>query len=77
MTPAELKSARHALGLSAEAFARLMDVSSGRTVRGWVAGERNGRPADIPGPVQVLTRALMESAAVRAYFGLELRQAAE
>lgn len=70
MTPAELKSARHALGLSAEGFARLMGVSSGRTVRGWEAGERNGKPADIPGPVKVLTRALVESPDVRRYFGL-------
>lgn len=65
MTPAELKSARHALGLSAEGFARLVRVESGRTVRRWEAGER-----DIPGPVQVITGALLESAAVREHFGL-------
>lgn len=49
MTPAELKSKRHALGLSAEGFARLVRVQSGRTVRKWEAGDR-----DIPGPVQVI-----------------------
>lgn len=63
MTPADLKAARHALGLSAEGFAKLMGVESGRTVRRWEAGER-----DIPGPVQILTKALVESAAVRKYF---------
>ena len=49
MTPNELKAARHALGLSAEGFARLVRVESGRTVRRWESGER-----DIPGPVIVL-----------------------
>lgn len=49
MTPAELKANRHALGLSAEGFARLVRVQSGRTVRKWEAGDR-----DIPGPVTAL-----------------------
>lgn len=67
MTPAELKSARKALGLSAEGFARFVRVQSGRTVFRWEAGER-----DIPGPVIVLVRAAMESPEVRQYFGLSL-----
>lgn len=67
MTGAELKSARHALGLSAEGFARLVGVESGRTVRRWESGER-----DVPGPVVILTTALMESAAVRRHFGLRI-----
>jgi|HigsolmetaAR203D_1030402.scaffolds.fasta_scaffold15358_3 Predicted transcriptional regulator len=67
MTPAELKAARHALGLSAEGFARWVNVQSGRTVRRWEAGDR-----DIPGPVAVLVRAAMASRAVRAHFGLSL-----
>lgn len=49
MTPEELKSKRHALGLSAEGFARMVRVQSGRTVRKWEAGDR-----DIPGPVEVI-----------------------
>jgi len=49
MTPAELKSKRHALGLSAEGFARAVRVQSGRTVRKWEAGQR-----DIPGPITVV-----------------------
>lgn len=67
MKPADLKSARHALGLSAGGFASLVNVSDGRTVRRWEAGER-----DIPGPVVVLTKALMTSREVRRYFGLSL-----
>lgn len=67
MTPADLKSARHALGLSAEKFARLVRVESGRTVRRWEAGDR-----DIPGPVIVLVCAIMSSRAVRRHFGLAL-----
>lgn len=49
MTPAELKSIRQSLGLSAEAFARLLRIQSGRTVRRWEAGD-----SDIPGPVEVI-----------------------
>lgn len=63
MTPDGLREVRTALGLSAEGFARLMRVESGRTVRRWEAGER-----DIPGPVEVLASALMESRSVRRYF---------
>jgi DNA-binding transcriptional regulator YiaG len=68
MTPADFKSARHALGLSAEGFAKLVRVQSGRTVRRWESGD-----SDIPGPVTVLLTAALESAAVRNYFGLTLR----
>jgi DNA-binding transcriptional regulator YiaG len=67
MTPAELKSARKALGLTAEGFARLVHVESGRTVRRWEAGDR-----DIPGPVIVLTKAILDSGPVRRYFGLTI-----
>lgn len=67
MTPEELKLARHALGLSAEGFASFVGVQGGRTVRKWEAGDR-----DIPGPVVVLTKACMESAAVREHFGLTI-----
>lgn len=62
MTPAELKQARHALGLSAEGMARMVRVASGRTVRRWEDGSQ-----DIPGPVQVLIEAAMSSPAVRRY----------
>lgn len=49
MTPADLKSARKALGLSQAEFARAVGVASDRTVRKWEDGER-----DIPGPVAVI-----------------------
>ena len=39
----------------------------GRTVRRWESGER-----DIPGPVTVIVRALMDSRAVRRHFGLSI-----
>ncbi|TXI08752.1 MAG: hypothetical protein E6Q76_06785 [Rhizobium sp.] len=67
MTPGDLKAARHALGLSAEALAKWVGVSDGRTVRRWEAGDR-----DIPGPVQVLVNAALESRAVRRHFGFSL-----
>lgn len=67
MTPTQLKAARHVFGLSAEGFARLVRVESGRTVRRWESGERG-----IPGPVIVLVTALQESQAVRRYFGVQL-----
>jgi DNA-binding transcriptional regulator YiaG len=65
VTPADLKSARTALGLSAEGFARLVRVESGRTVRRWEAGER-----DIPGPVQVLVDLLLALPAARGRCGV-------
>ncbi len=67
MTPSDLKSARHALGLSAEGFARLVRVESGRTVRRWEAGD-----SDIPGPVAVLVEAILADEAVRNHFGVKL-----
>lgn len=67
MTPEELKTARHALGLSAEGFAKWVNVADGRAVRRWEAGDR-----DIPGPVKVLVKAALESRAVRRHFGLSL-----
>jgi DNA-binding transcriptional regulator YiaG len=60
MTPADLKEARHKLGLSAEGFARLVRVESGRTVRRWESGER-----DIPGPVLVILDLIEAIPAVR------------
>jgi transcriptional regulator with XRE-family HTH domain len=48
-TPEALKEARAALGLSADALARIVRVEDGRTVRRWEAGER-----EIPGPVIVI-----------------------
>lgn len=69
MTPDELHEAHRRLGLSAAAAARLFEVSDGRTVRRWWSGER-----DIPGPVAVLTRALIASKAVRNFFGLKLAE---
>lgn len=65
MTGEELKSARKSLGLTAEGFAQLVQVQSGRTVRRWEAEER-----EIPGPVIVLAKALIGSAWIRQYFGL-------
>lgn len=68
MTPAELKSIRHSLGLSAEAFAKLVRVESGRTVRRWEAGDR-----DIPGPVIVIAEAARDSSVVRQYLGVAIK----
>jgi DNA-binding transcriptional regulator YiaG len=63
MTPTQLKAARHSLGLSAEAFARLVRVGNGRTVRRWEAGER-----EIPGPVEVIVE-LLVNGVLRVDFG--------
>ena len=67
MTPGELKEARHALGLSADGFAHVVGVESGRTVRRWEAGER-----DIPGPIVVLVGLLLSVPAARKRLGLKL-----
>lgn len=65
MTPAELKSIRQSLGLSAEAFAKLVRAKSGRTVRYWESGER-----DIPGSVTVIAELLRDSQDVRDRLGV-------
>jgi DNA-binding transcriptional regulator YiaG len=65
MTPAQLKSARQALGLSAEGFARAVGVESGRTVRRWEAGDR-----DIPGPVIAWLDLVLHLPAARRRLGL-------
>lgn len=67
MTPADLKSARRALGLTQSGLAQFVRVASGRTVRRWEDGSR-----DIPGPIIVLLTAAIESPEVRQYFGLTL-----
>jgi len=54
MTRHEFRAARFALGLSLNECASLLHVA-GRTVRRWEDGQR-----DIPGPAQVLMKALVE-----------------
>ena len=49
MTGEEIKQARLSLGLTLDEFAKLIRVSSGRTVRKWENNER-----EAPGPVSVL-----------------------
>ncbi len=51
MTPSEFRAIRHSLGLSTQRLARLLEVSDGRTIRRWEAGDR-----DIPGPAKVVMR---------------------
>ena len=66
MTPAELKSIRHALGLSARGLADALSDSDhaaikspvdSRTVRRWEDGTQ-----DIPHPVVVLVKILLQRA---------------
>lgn len=68
MTPAELKTARKTLGLSANKFARVVGLTSGnagRTVRRWEDGTQ-----DVPGPVVVLTGLLLQFPVVRKALGI-------
>ncbi len=53
-TAEALKNARAALGISADALARIVRIEDGRTVRRWEAGER-----EIPGPVIVILETAM------------------
>jgi hypothetical protein len=69
MTTNDLHDAHRRLGLSANGAANLFMVSGGRTVRRCRSSQR-----DIPGPVMVLTRALLESKSVRNFFRLELAE---
>jgi len=56
MTGQDLRRSRLALGLTLDEFARLVRVSSGRTVRKWEDGER-----EVPGPVAVLVELFLIS----------------
>ena len=70
MTPSELKAARKSLGLTVEGFARAFGVSNPRTVRGWENGVRNGGPAPIPRPIEILVCLALELASVRKRLGI-------
>lgn len=61
MTPAELKSAREALGLSLTGLAKALRLGkTGRdTVRAW---ESDDNARGVPGPVQVAVECLLRDA---------------
>ena len=64
MTPADLRAALAALELTQGGFARLVRVDA-RTVRRWVAGDR-----EIPGPVIAIVEWLTERPAIRRELGI-------
>jgi len=68
MTPEELKSARQALGFSAEGFASFARLTDGSHLRKIERGDIR-----IPGSLAVLMEAIMASRAVRRHFGLSLQ----
>lgn len=55
MTPAEFKSARRALGLSARGMGAALGGTAGRTIRLWEAGDRK-----IPGPAEVAVTYMLQ-----------------
>ena len=55
MTPAEFTAAREKLGLSVDELAKLLGVSSRRTIAWWESGKR-----PVPGPVDLAMRLLLE-----------------
>lgn len=67
MTPEDLKTARRALGFSAEGFAKFLHLTDGAHVRKM---ENGSRP--VSGPLEVLMEAIMSSRSVRRHFGLSL-----
>lgn len=71
MTADELKAARERLGLSAQGFADTFGVADGRTVRGWEAGQRNGHPHPVPGPIGLLVALALRFKEVRAFLKIE------
>lgn len=72
MTPVELKEKRRALGLSAEGFARMVRVQSGRTVRRW---ESQVSGAPIQGSVLVLLDLIDNVPGVKKHLGLGDKEA--
>lgn len=74
MTPAELTRIIGQLGVSRAELARIVGAASGRTVRGWEHGERNGKPAPIPRSAEIiLDLALNVPAARRRLWAIGLR----
>jgi transcriptional regulator with XRE-family HTH domain len=69
MTPEELRAARAAFGLTGAEFAQVFDVTA-RTVRGWEAGHRDGKPSPVPRPIAVLVRLALKHASVRRELGI-------
>ena len=62
MTPAELKSIRHSLGLSTSGCARMLRLKSPRTIRKWEAGD-----TEIPGPAEIVLELVRDMPAVRDF----------
>ena len=73
MTPEELRAARAAFGLTGAEFAQAFDVTA-RTVRGWEAGHRDGKPSPVPRPIAVLVRLALKHASVRRELGIPSAQ---
>jgi DNA-binding XRE family transcriptional regulator len=69
MMPAELKAARTELALTQTEFGIGFDVTQ-RTVSGWEAGQRDGKPCPIPRPIAVLIRLALRSSTVRRELAL-------
>ena len=61
-----VRAIRQKFHLSAEGFAKVVGVESGRTVRRWEASSR-----DVPGPVLVLLGLLLECEPARRHLGVE------
>ena len=62
LTPQELKTARKALGLSADRFAATVGIADGRSVRRYESGDRA-----VPGPLETLLRLADEVPQARAW----------
>jgi DNA-binding transcriptional regulator YiaG len=61
MTPADLRAARHALGLTQKGLARALRMGS----HGWQsisAWESDNNDRGVPGPVQVAVEAMLKEA---------------
>ena len=65
MTPTELKTARHSLGLGVEKFARVLRVESERTIRRWERGQ-----SPIPGCVTLVLDMINNVPGAKTYLGL-------
>lgn len=69
MTPAELRQARRALGITGLELGIALNVSD-RTVRAWESGRRDGKSCPIPRSMAVLVRLALVSASVRRELGI-------
>jgi hypothetical protein len=73
MTGAEFQRARLKLGVAGAPLAKALFVAE-RTLRGWEAGARGGKPVVIPPLVALVMRRALKDPSLRRELGIDARE---